>query len=848
VELVELVTLFSNEAAFKSAVETLLSEEIDDCFLDELDDKMIEASKENITQVEKLCNVLIELYEKYTRNFPLAYTYNTLLGCFSYGGDTARVLETLDSAIEHCTKVSAIQAGLSAIENTTNYIFSSDLPVEVKLSLIARCKDFYLKFELYEELVESHIAAAYLFSDHGAFQSAYRTLNDAEETAKDLNELRLFGRVVSTAVAVSLQEGDNKFAINTGLECIDFLETHGEHPPSEMLFNIGTAYQREDKPEKALEFYESCTEFGDKQLWEAQTKTNIAICKRKLGDIDGAISAASTARVILATLPEEHESLFELELVAANNFITASEHAEVLESLNRAVLHIEALVNGSVRLHYRRGVRERYVNRIEPMLRQLPSEGSAAPLYKLLALCRTSAASDWLHLLDWRDDALANDNIPDPLKERLTESVDAIKNFGAPFLYGFREKYDDPFGAGMPTLPWEEFTSLLVTLRESYGLPAPYETSSAEMGAELLKRRCEVEGSCCIISLKTALLFLHNGRYFIAHLDRENSKNFFGQLHMYRSGQRSLQEFAPVLAAISSSLGGAFDLAVNKLTLEGCQEIIFMPDQLECVPLVPSIMGNATLRAKVADGSLTFRVAPIFYEGKPDGAPLRTMVGISDGNSDLPLSASELENIAQIGQLKRLNPDGRTPDDLSEVDLVAITTHGNPITSFTDPIFSNLGGSDSDKNLYFETIQSNYVLAPYKLALLNSCYSGTSSAKNYFKQFSTHEMPSFPTLFLLNRRAAVIACEWRVIDKVAYIFSDTFFKEISKGLDIKQAYSNSISIISSLPGREAREVLSNRPGLASGDTSEPLPSAEYFDSMLPHPYCYGTFQLYTSWL
>ncbi len=256
-------------------------------------------------------------------------------------------------------------------------------------------------------------------------------------------------------------------------------------------------------------------------------------------------------------------------------------------------------------------------------------------------------------------------------------------------------------------------------------------------------------------------------------------------------------------------------------------------------------MNNSTLRAKVADGTLTLRIAPIFYEGDPDDTTLHTMVGLSDDSSGLPLSAAELENIERIAQLERLNPDGRVPKDLNGVDLIAITTHGFPISSFTDPIFANLGDPISDKNLDFETVQRTYVEAPYKLALLNSCYSGVSAPRNYFKTFSTHEIPGFPTLLLLNRRAAVIACEWRVLDKVAYIFSDTLFKELSEGVNIKQAYANTISKISTLGGGEALNILANIPNAATGDSTVELPTGEDLERMLSHPYCYGTFQLFT---
>ncbi len=844
-ELKELLTLFEDEAAFKSAVAGLLSEEIDDHFLDELDDKMLEASKENFEQVKKLCKVLVALYKEYGRNFSLAYTYNTLLACQSQMGDATRVLETLDTTIEHCIEVSAKEAGISAIHNTTSFIFSSNLPVEAKLALIARCKEFYIKFELYEELVESYIAAAFIFCDHGAFQPAYRILADTEEIVEKQQNLRLFGRVVSAGGGVSIREGDHEYAIKKGLECIEFLEDHGVRPEPELLVNIGTAYQREDEPEKALEQYEKLVDYDDDELREAQIMTNMSVCKRKLGDVAGAITAANSARSLLEAFPEEHESLFELELITANNFIAAGDTPETIASLGRVVAFIEALLKEATRLYYRRGVRERYVNRIEPMIRKLPAEGSAETLYKLIALCRTSAASDWLHLLDWYDEILINDNIPAELKESLSVSIRAIRNFGAPFLYGYREKYDDPFETIWPPSPWEEFTSLLVTLRERYDLPSPYEGSSTEIGAALLKKRCEDERCCCIISLKSALLFLHGGRYYIAPHDPENTKNFFVQLNQYRSGQCSLQEFAPNLAAITASLEDIFDSAVAALGLEECREIIFMPDQLECVPLVPSIMNNSVLRAKVANGTLTFRVTPIFYEGDPADTILRTMVGLSDDSFGLPLSAAELENIERIAELERLNPDGRVPEDLSGVDLIAITTHGFPITSFTDPIFANLGGHDSDKNLYFETIQRTYVEAPYKLALLNSCYSGVSVPRNYFKTFSTHETPGFPTLLLLNRRAAVIACEWGVVDKIAYIFSDTLFKALSEGESIKKAYANTILKISTLGGGEARNILASITDTATGDSTMAPPTDKYFENMLSHPYCYGTFQLFT---
>ncbi len=75
------------------------------------------------------------------------------------------------------------------------------------------------------------------------------------------------------------------------------------------------------------------------------------------------------------------------------------------------------------------------------------------------------------------------------------------------------------------------------------------------------------------------------------------------------------------------------------------------------------------------------------------------------------------------------------------------------------------------KTLSYELLQSTSYKMKHKLVLLNACYSGALTNRNYYKLFRTHELLGYPQAFLLNRQSMVIAASWTIVDRYNALFN-----------------------------------------------------------------------------
>lgn len=71
-------------------------------------------------------------------------------------------------------------------------------------------------YDLRDELGDLKLRSALLYSRHGASQAAYRAIADVENQAHETGSLPLLARALQAVVAVSCEEGDPDFAVNSG--------------------------------------------------------------------------------------------------------------------------------------------------------------------------------------------------------------------------------------------------------------------------------------------------------------------------------------------------------------------------------------------------------------------------------------------------------------------------------------------------------------------------------------------------------------------------------------------------------------------------------------------------------
>ncbi len=832
---------------FECLVRHLLDEGIEDYELDELDDLFAESPLEDRRLVVRCVERLIVIYAEFQQVVPLAYAYNTLLGSLAMLDDINRVLHYYEGAINFCLETDQKLAGRSLVENTLAYIMCSSISSDVKLSVLAITSKFLATYEYYDDLLKVFISAAYTFAENNAYDSAYRALEDAEQIAIEKSDPQSRLTVLSVAAGISLQEGNLNYSLQVAEEVLLILEEWGLEGNPDLLANMATAYQRKDQFDKAIQIYESIIHKVDSHPEIAsQLFINLSICHRKTGKTKEAINDIKLARKYVHHMDADDESLLELELVAAANYAAAEEFDEGLACIVSAAVALDVTLRKVVRLHFRRGFRQRFTNRIEPLLCSLPPSGTADKLLWAVAVCRNNSVSDWMHLLDWIQEIMNLETIPEDIKQKLRESVVQLKNYGVPFLVEHLEKYDDPFMHGLRS-PWEKFCFLLEKLQLNYGVSFPYSAASTEKTVHLLKKRLD-EQCVIVVHVRDSIFFITGNRYFRYDLLRSDCSSYYKDLISYRFEMKKTSEFSSSIEQMNSILTDAFKSAAANLRVDGNAEFIYMPDPFDSLPIMPSFVKVAESKRQSSDEGWTIRISPILYPKSKDSLHIERVVGVSDDPSVLLLSVEEIQNVSSNLRASYCLVEKDSKDafisEMSTADALIITTHGFPLANFKHPYFASLSGPDGLHVISTERIQRSYASFPYQLVMMNSCHSA-SSIPSKRNGGMAHDVASFPILMLMNKRSSVVASSWRVLDKISYIFSHLFSLNISIGFSIQRSFLKAVLDLSELSQDEAMNILSQivSPEVRMKCTGSIHPNQ--LRSMVSHPYSYGTFQLFT---
>jgi hypothetical protein len=80
-----------------------------------------------------------------------------------------------------------------------------------------------------------------------------------------------------------------------------------------------------------------------------------------------------------------------------------------------------------------------------------------------------------------------------------------------------------------------------------------------------------------------------------------------------------------------------------------------------------------------------------------------------------------------------------------------------------------------------------------KIALLNTCYSGSRSTKNGIGEIVTNDSDAIPNLFLLNGHAVALAGSWKVFDIVSFALSISVGEALHSGLAPSSALASAIA-------------------------------------------------------
>jgi len=170
----------------------------------------------------------------------------------------------------------------------------------------------------------------------------------------------------------------------------------------------------------------------------------------------------------------------------------------LIQRLQETSKQLDRQLADALRLHYRRGLRERYIVRLEGLLRSLPANGTVVDALLLIVATRSNATGDWMAIMSWAAQLRQESNFPSALADELGNTRHRIRNLGAPHLYGFREKYDDPWSGGDSGYDWDKLSQLCARIK-ALSLQPPFDQANNERHATLCQTRL-TQGHCLMFT------------------------------------------------------------------------------------------------------------------------------------------------------------------------------------------------------------------------------------------------------------------------------------------------------------------------------------------------------------
>lgn len=779
-----------------------------------------------------------------------------LMATLREAGKSAELLGALSRALNLSSTLGLWDEGKRAIEIAlaawNDGLFASD---EIFV-LMRHLSEFHDAAGEYGVVVGLYLQAASYFADFEAYQSAYRLLNDAESYASDHKLPNSLLDVRECLASIALFEGDLPYAQKAFSAVKEIRAAAGVPVPSKLMVNMATLEMRHGNCRAAIEAFDQV--LG--QMPDTQTKLvvllNSSACMRELGQTEEALSRLAEARA-LADHETSNDVAIELDLIESKTAARCHDYGLALRRLLDGIARIEEVLLPAGRLHYRRGVRERYRQRVAALLCELPQSGASTEILKVIAFLKSNSAGDWMALLDWHDQVTGNDDIPEELRLRLMRAVEALAHAGAPALYGYREKYDDPWSTPwsvcaldgtsvpeFPILPWPELNSVVHEILSHTGEISPWHTASSDARAAELAVRLRLSDAVLVV------LFTASGVHVFSLIGSVYSRNDFpfNQIREMHEALIALQLGTGSRQAYMDGLDRCVGLLLHELDGElaaiaqsATQGILILPEPFE-LPLLACIMAHPELRQKAKQGKLAIRACPVLHVGsalpfEPSG--LTACWYREDG---LGLNEEEVQLVSRLfpaATVRTLElPSVLDVAALLETAVVHIAAHGAPISNFRDAFFAS--PRPKDGSLGVSELQAACWKTQHRIVFLNSCFSGDVLNWNYFHTFRTNEQIGIPATLLLNRRAVVIASTWKTFDVTAYLFAGKFYTGLASGTDPAIAFTRAAAELIDMTEDDVRQALE---GVRDSDLR--MRKQQMFKAHgrpFQHPYVIGTFQ------
>ncbi|PEY63942.1 hypothetical protein COJ41_11900 [Bacillus thuringiensis] len=744
------------------------------------------------------------------------------------------------------------------------------LPKETHILILRDIVYFYNHFNEYSESISIMLRIANIFSKFHAFSSAYRILYEAEELAITETLIEKLAYVRSQAGLVAFFEKDFKYAISSFESALQIFRELDMKVPNDLYINLATSYMQLKQFKKAINLYEKSLEESSTEKINQTIYLNLVVCYRGCKDIEKAMEYYNKVNKKYFKKEVDSNDKIEFYIISANTYFEYKAYEESLDFLLHAIEAIEDNMEHIYRLHYRRGYREKYYPRLEKLLILLTDpkiifQLNYEKLLRIILFTKMNAFSDWLSLNNWVK-YIQTERCTDTEKENLITIFNKLMNYGMPIIYGYYEKYDDPFEEygnyssdlqGIPSVSglWNEFNVVINQLINKYSFETPYKKANSEVIFNEVIGKKNKRNTFMIFSYVSgeSIIFLYSNGENITRcvVPIERYKHFLDTLAKYQLKNKSLKEFMSDLQDLIRIYEEYFEGLINEINEYSCSDFIIINNgYLKLFPITPILYNSESIQKLISNGALSISSVPILSQSHYKESPLNSYLGIFEPFKELPLLEEELKLNEQFNVFKnpkRVNLAFEEEiENLQTVEFVHMASHGFPISKFSDPIFSSISGPLSKNSFSFEKIQRDFNKYDYKVVFLSMCDSSDQTNNNYFKTFRTEESISFPSLMLLNGKSIVISINWPILDIIPYVFTYYFLEEIKKTNAVVTAFNKAQIKLYNMTTKELLNILD-----CISDENLKEQKKNMFrmqdenNCPFKHPYIYGAFTLST---
>lgn len=831
--------------AFEAKFRDLVGQAAPDDELDAIDDAVHKALKDS-DDAKACAHIAAQVLSAADRPWPLAYALNTAVCASCLEEDTQRarlyLTQLVDLTIEHGTDLAALSAAGNVEALLPGRSKADHVP-----HMLYEVVRLYVHLEKIEKAIENLIIAAHLFADFGAFQPAYRSLAEAEDLARNDALVDQYMDVLTAFHGVCLLEGDHAHAKTVWPSLKTRFATLGRPVPLALLVNQATLLMQTGDLQGARSGFEEALSGMDPTAeGRFVVLINLSACLRDLGERAQSDARMAEARQLLSTIERvDPEHPLEMELIAAKNALLGGEPTLAVQCLHRAVRCLDDAIDLVEKLHYRRGLRERYVPRVERLLTNLPPTGAAEDVLRVVACTRANRVSDWLHFLDWTRALAAK--LPAQERDTLDDLVDRLAGYGAPHLYGYREKYDDPMAPTLIPDPWQEVAECADKACARHGVSRPFHGATSGNRAALIAQRLG-EGYAVLVNLLSAdhkCLLLVGTRYIIGDLPRDETRTYMLALARHRQEPNQTKALGTAVNAYQAALLISLKPLLDELAAEACKGVVFVPDRADLTPINLVMIGDTRIRARMAAGAFEVRTClALSLAQRHVGSPIRCL-GVVERGSDLQHARADVHGFFDgSGAQGTLLEDPSWDEFAAHMpsrDALVLSHHGMSATRFRDPHFVDMAGSERRSAMNLASLQAVSFRWGHRLVVLGTCHSGGMVNRNYQKDFRSHDLMGFPTVFLLNGQSEVLAASWAILDRFNVLLTALFAPGLGESTPARAA-GTALAKLVDLP-KEALQNLLNRafPGALE---KEPM-FLEQMDNLRRQPFCYGAYQTYT---